>query len=46
MDPEGNDVQIVGEEGSTEGSSSSGSSGESQSGSKEGMNCHFHAGVE
>lgn len=46
MDAEGNDVQIVGEGESTESSSSSGSSEESQSGSKEGMNCHFHAGVE
>ena len=46
MDSEGNDVQIVGEGDSREGSSSSGSSEESHSGSKAGMNCHFHAGVE
>ncbi|KAF4150838.1 hypothetical protein CNMCM8927_005487 [Aspergillus lentulus] len=46
MDSEGNDVQIVGEGDATEGSSSSGSSDESHSGSKAGMNCHFHAGVE
>jgi zinc transporter 1/2/3 len=46
MDPEGNDVQIVEEGGSTDGSSSSSSSEGSHSGSKEGMNCHFHAGVE
>ncbi|GFF26536.1 putative ZIP zinc transporter [Aspergillus udagawae] len=46
MDPEGNDVQIVEEGGSTKGSSSSSSSEGSHSGSKEGMNCHFHAGVE
>ncbi|GFF57141.1 putative ZIP zinc transporter [Aspergillus udagawae] len=46
MDPEGNDVQIVEEGGSTKGLSSSSSSEGSHSGSKEGMNCHFHAGVE
>ncbi|RHZ65156.1 putative ZIP Zinc transporter [Aspergillus thermomutatus] len=45
IDPEGNDVQIIEEESSTETLSTS--SEESQSGSsKEGMNCHFHAGVE
>ncbi|RLL93675.1 hypothetical protein CFD26_103178 [Aspergillus turcosus] len=41
VDPEGNDVQIVEEGSSTEGSSTS-----SDESSTEGMNCHFHAGVE
>lgn len=47
MDPQGNDVLVGAEGGSSEehGHSHGGSEGESSGGSGE-VNCHFHAGVE